>query len=196
MSEFVTEEKKQKILEYEEAMASQLARRVLEKPVPPVWMIFIPVFFVFYAWKVKEYSNGLKSFANHYLLSRRLALDTAWESVQNDTHPEIARLIEKAEIMAPEAVPLYLGWITLLTDHYRNLLTSPGKTVEEMIRNYYRNKSSYMLFSNQLNTAENTFNAALLPKIEGDQQDIHFIAARMQRSLKDLCRQEVETVFS
>lgn len=190
------EEKKRQILEYEEALAGQLARRVLEKPVPPIWMILIPVFFVFYAWKMKEYKNGLKSFADHYLVSRHRALETACEALENNAPPEVDRLMAKAESIPPEARPFYRGWISLLINHYHNLLIAKGHSVEEMIRAHYRNKSSYLLFNNRLNSAEDAFNKALLPKIEGDQEDIHFIADRMQKSLTALRREEVDTIFS
>ena len=190
------EEKRKIILAYEEAMAGRLASQVLEKPVPPIWMILIPVFFVFYAWKIKEYSNGLKTFADHYLVSRRRALETAYEAVRNNTIPEVEPLVARAEALPPEVRPLYRDWISLLIDHYHNLLTAKGESVEDMIRTHYRNKSNYLFVANRLSSAEKNFNSALVPKVEGDREDVHFIADRMQQSLIALSREEVEKVFS
>ena len=53
-----------------------------------------------------------------------------------------------------------------------------------------------MFFNNQLNTAENAFNKALLPEIDGDQQDILYIAEKLQQSGVELRRKEVENIYS
>ena len=196
MSALSMEDKKNLILDYERARARQLARRVIEKPVPPIWMILIPVFFVFYAWKIKQYSNGLKDFADHYMVSRRLALDTAFEAEQGGTPPEIGQLIENTDTIPQGARSCYRDWLSLLIEHYRNLLVASGLSTQDLIRSHYRNKSTYLLFNNTLNTTENTFNKALLPDIEGDRQDIKYIFDRMEQSLADLRRLEVEEIFS
>jgi len=190
------DEKRALILAYEEVMAGRLARQVFEKPVPPLWMILIPVFFVFYAWKLKEYSRGLKVFADHYLVSRRRALDAAFEAVRSGTDPLIERLVDKAEALPAQALPLYRDWISQLVEHYRNLLIADGKSVEDLIRGHYRHKNTYLMAVNRLRSAEQRFNSALLPEIEGDREDVLYIAGRMNRGLAELSRKEVESVFS
>lgn len=190
------EEKKQQILEYEQSLAHTLARQVVDKPVPPIWMILVPIFFVFHASKIKEYSKGLKDFAEHYLVSRRRALDTAYESVLHNADPAIETLMKQADTIPEEARGLYQQWMSLLVDHYRNVLVAPGISVQDRIRSHYRNKSNYLLFNNQLDTAENAFSKALLPEIDGDQQDILYIAEKLQRSSVELHRKEVENIYS
>lgn len=196
MTAVILEEKRHRILDYETALANRLARKVLEKPTPPIWMILIPIFFVFFAAKLHEYSRGLQSFADHYLVSRRRALDAACEAVLRDCEPDIDGLLARSEAIPETARPLYLEWITLLTSHYRHLLVADGSNVAEMTRGHYRSKTNFLLFTNQLNRAESCFNNALLPSIEGDQQDIHFIAERLQRGTEELRRQEAEILFS
>ena len=196
MTTLSLEEKKQQILEYEESLAHTLARQVVDKPVPPIWMILIPIFFVFHASKIKEYSEGLKAFADHYLISRRRALDTAYKSVLHEAEPEIDPLMKQAEAIPEKARSLYQQWITLLIDHYRNVLVAPGATAQDRIRSHYRNKSNYLLFSNQFDTAENAFNKALLPEIDGEQEDILYIADKLQQSSVELHRKEVENIYS
>lgn len=195
MIEDTMQEKKQQILAYEESLARRLARLVIDKPVPPAWMILIPVFFVFYAWKIREYSSGLKDFAKHYLLARQRALDTACEAEESGGQPDLEALLEEATTVPAIARPFYRTWISLLIDHYRNLLAARGKNVPELIRNHYRNKTTYLLFENQLNTAEKAYNKALLPEVEGDQQDIRYVLEKMERGIADLHRQEVEEIF-
>ncbi len=196
MNNLSMEDKKRQILDNEEFMARQLARRVIEKPVPAVWMILIPVFFVFHAWKIKQYSNGLKDFAENYLISRCRALDTAFEAEQSGNSPEIDHLVEMADTIPAEARRLYHDWMSLLVDHYRSLLTAPGNSHKELIRAHYRTKSNFLLFCNKLNKTENSFNISLLPGIEGTPQDLRFILDRMELGVADLRRQEVEEIFS
>ncbi len=196
MTEDPLEKRKRQILKHEESMAHQLARRVIDKPAPSVWMILIPIFFVFHAWKIKEYATGLKDFVEHYLLSRRRALDSAYEAVEHNHEPDIEHLLKTDTAIPAGARTCYRAWLTLLVDHFRNLLTAGGNSVSELIRNHYRNKATYLLFNNQLNTAENDYNKALLPKIEGDQQDIRYVLDKMERAIADLHRQEAEEIFS
>ncbi|MBU2643946.1 NF038143 family protein [bacterium] len=189
------EDKKALIMGNEERMANQLARKVIEKPVPPVWMILIPIFFIFFVWKLKQYSRGLKDFATHYLLSKRRALDTAFESVLSDNLPEIDHLVEMAGSLPAKAQPLYRAWLSLLVDHYRFLLTAPGNNHHEFIRSHYQHKINYAAFCNQLNRAEYAYNVALLPGIEGDQGDLQVILDRMRNGIKDLSQKEIADIF-
>ena len=194
--EISLDEKRTLIFEYEKNRARELARRVIDKPVPPVWMILIPVFFVFYAWKIKEYSSGLKDFADHYLISRNKALDMAYEAEESGRPQEIDDQVESDHPIPARALPNYRQWIHLLVVHYRNLLTARGDSVQGLIRACYRNRSTYLVVNNQLNSAESSFNKALMPKIEGDQQDIRYIVDKMEQSIAALYREEVDSIFS
>ncbi len=196
MMEISLDEKRALIFEYEKSRARELARRVIDKPVPPVWMILIPVFFVFYAWKVKEYSSGLKDFADHYLISRNKALGMAYEAEESGRLQEIDDLEENNHPIPARARPDYRQWLSLLVDHYRNLLAARGDSVQGLIRACYRNRANYLIVNNQLNSAESSFNKALMPKIEGDQQDIRYVVDRMERSIAELYREEVDHIFS
>jgi hypothetical protein len=196
LSNLSMEDKKIQIVDNEEFMARQLARRVIEKPVPAVWMILIPVFFVFHVWKIKQYANGLKDFAENYLISRRRALDTAFEAEQSGNLPDIDHLVEMADTFPAEARRLYRDWMSLLVDHYRFMLAAPGNSYKELIRAHYRIKSNFLLFCNKLNKTENAFNLALLPDIKGDSQDLRYILDRMESGVADLRRKEIEEIFS
>jgi hypothetical protein len=196
MSNLSMDEKKRQIVDNEEAMARQLARMVIDKPVPSVWMILIPVFFVYYAYKIKQYSNGLKEFTENYLVSRRRALDTAFDALQNRKPPDLDQLVALADTIPATVRPLYRDWMSLLVDHYCSLLEASGKSHAERLRDYYQNKSSYLLFCNQLNKREKAFSLALMPAIEGDMQDITYILEKMEQGVADLRRREVDEVFS
>jgi hypothetical protein len=190
------EEKKTKILAHEEMMARRLARRIIDKPVPPLWMVLIPIFFVFHAWKIKQYSNGLKDFTTNYLALRRQAIEAAVVSEQNGKKAALDALIDSTTSIPADARPQYRNLLSLLISHYCSLLCVEGKNHAAMIQAHYRNKSNYLLFCAQLNKMENAFNQALLQKIEGDPQDIHHVVEKMKICLSDLRRDEAGEIFS
>lgn len=189
-------EKRLLLAEYEESIARQLAGNVMEKPTPPIWMILIPVFFVFYAWKLSDYKKGLKNFVANYLIARERALDLACTAIEENRAPAIDRLMTHADTLPEKAKPLYRDWISLQTEHYRNLLLAAGATVPEQVRNHYRTKANFLLVSNRLSAAENRFNSSLVPEITGDSEDLQFIAERIERFNSELRRLEVERIFS
>ncbi len=186
--------KKEKILAHEEMLARRLARRIIEKPVPPVWMILVPVFFVFHAWKIKQYSNGLKDFTENYLTSRRRALDFA---VLKDKTADkaVEELIEIATDLPADARSQYRELMTCLVEHYRCLLKVDGKDYGALIRAHYRKKSNYLIYCVLLNKLENELNIALLPKIEGDRQDLRDVVDKMKHVSSKLYRQDVAEMF-
>jgi hypothetical protein len=196
MTTLSLDEKKTLILTSEENMAGQLAVRVIDKPQPPIWMILIPIFFVFFASKMKQYSKGLKDFSKNYLLSRRWALDAAATAVANGTQIEVDEMLQRAEGIPAEAIPLYRDWLVLLAEHYRTLLEARGNNHQALVRAAYQNKSSYLLFYDRLGKTENALNRALLPEIEGDRQDIDLVIEKMAQNVSELRRTEMEKIFS
>ena len=190
------EEKKTRILAHEEMMARRLARRIIDKPVPPLWMVLIPIFFVFHAWKIKQYSNGLKNFTTNYLALRRQAIEAAVKREQSGKKVDLDALVESTISLPAEARPQYRDLLFLLISHYRSLLCVKGKNHTEMTQAHYRNKSNYLHFCVQLNKMENDLNLALLQKIEGDPQDIHHVVEKMKTCLSELRRKEADEIFS
>lgn len=189
------EHNQQRILENEQDLARQLAHRVLDKPVPPIWMILIPIFFVFHAWKIKAYARGLEDFAEHYLLPRRQALEAAADAVRAGTDVDLEALLSQAETLPVQGKPLYGQWMVLLTEHYRTLLTARGDGHPALVRSGYQSKTNYLLFCNRLNQAENAFNLALLPQIEADNEDLLEVIRKMERAITELRRQESDLIF-
>jgi hypothetical protein len=196
MTTLSLEEKQQYIWDSEQELARQLALQVLDKPTPPIWMIFIPIFFVFYAWKLKQYTSGLKSFADHYLVSRRRALEASIEAQQRNKTVDIEALLGKADSLPDQVKPLYRQWMILLTGHYAALLTARGSNHAALVRSGYHSKSNYLLFCNRLSQAEHAFNLALLPQIEGQSEDLRAITEKMEAESRALRRQESDLIFA
>lgn len=189
------EQKKQILLDYERQFARNLAVRVLDKPKPPLWMIFVPVFFVFFAQKMKRYSSGTEDFVQNYVKPRDLALNAVLDAQEAGTAVDTPGLLVKAGAIPEGSRPLFLDWMNALTDHYRTLLEARGDTPQALIRSGYRSKTDYLLQCNILNRAENAFTESLMPGIEGDDGDIRSIVEKMNAHSTDLRRQEADTFF-
>lgn len=190
-----TDEKQRIILGQEIKMARHLALMVLEKPEPPFWASFIPMVFVFYAQKLKQYSSGLDEFADNYLSSRRDALEAAAAARMTDSAVDVEKLLEKAGAMPETARPFYLKWIALLTNHYLLLLNSRGSCHEELVRNGYADKGAYLAICDDVIDAERAFNLALLPGVAGDAQDIFKVVQKMNTAIVDLNYHEADMIF-
>jgi len=191
MNTTLSNARKQAILSYETTMAQRLAKDVLDKPKPPLWMIFVPIFFVFFAQKMREYSGNLEDFVENYLKVRIMALDEAMA----DSPEAEQRLLEKAGGVPQHAQPLFLAWVSILVDHYKALLAARGETHESLVRTAYRNKTEYLLFCNALNKAENAFNIALLPDIHEEAQAVRQVIDKMHASVTELRRHSADLIF-
>jgi hypothetical protein len=188
-------QKKQCILDHERTLANKLAVRIFDKPKPPLWMIFVPIFFVFFAQKIRQYQSGLEDFVDNYLKARKLAMEAALECLENDSSPDVDAMLEKAGDVPEHARPEFSHWMHMLVDHYRTLLSGSGSTPEALVRSGYRTKTDYLLLCNALNKAENAFSLALMPDIEGDSQDIGKIIARINESAAALRREEADSIY-
>ncbi|PKN43356.1 MAG: hypothetical protein CVU60_03090 [Deltaproteobacteria bacterium HGW-Deltaproteobacteria-18] len=190
------DQKKQQILDHESKMANQLALQVLEKPKPPIWMIFVPIFFVFFVQKMNQYKSGLTEFVDNYLRSRRYAMTAALEAEETGGPANVAGLVEKVGNIPEQAKPLFAAWMEVLVDHYRLLLTSQGSNHAALVRAGYQNKTNYLLFCNCLNKAENAYSMALLPEMDGDNQDLHHVIQKIDICVTNMRRQDADTIFS
>ncbi len=196
MNTLSLEEKKNLVLDNEEALARQMALRVLDKPSPPIWMIFIPVFFVFFAQKMNMYKKGLKDFADNYMISRRWALDAAGDAVASGGEIAIDEILTRVKDIPEAAWPAYRQWLQLQAEHYRQLLAAPGNSYPALVRAGYRNKANYLLLCDRLGKAEDALNQALLPDMERQHQDVRQIIEAMAQASMHLRRQDIDGVFS
>lgn len=189
------EQKKQQILDHESQLARQLALQVLEKPKPPIWMIFVPIFFVFFIQKMNQYKSGLTEFVDNYIRSRRHALEAALEAEETGKPANVPGLVEKVGNIPEQAKPFFAEWMAVLVDHYRLLLTSQGNSHSTLVRAGYHNKTNYLLFCNCLNKAENAYSMALLPEMDGDNQDLHHVIKKIDACVTNLRRQDADAIF-
>ncbi len=191
-----TGRKAEYILDQETTIARQLALHVIEKPTPHVWMIFIPIFFVFYFWKLKQYESGLKDFADNHLVQRKKTLAAVEAATHQELPVDIDSLINGMTEMPQNTCDLYVAWITLLVEHFQLLLASEGDNYSDLVRSGYRDKLTYQQFCRRINTAETAFNSSLLPTIIGDNSDLTQVTEVINEGLVHLREIEVEAIFS
>ena len=182
------------ILEEERRFAHLVARQVIDKPKLAVWMILIPVFFVFYFWQLKRYADGRKTFAEKFLITRQRAIEEACQSIAAEKGPNPEKLVQAADV-PPQTRSVYRRWVTLLIDHYRDLIQAHGGSYPALVRSSYQSRTNYLLFLNRLNQAEREFDAALKPLLEKTTDNVGDIIKLMEQSTTEIRRQRAEEIF-
>jgi hypothetical protein len=187
-------DKKKVIMEYEERFADILALNVLDKPKLSIWMILIPIIFVYYFYEYQKFTNGRKAFAEHYLLSKRRALGEAADSIETGQKPDIEKLAKLSDV-PDNARELQSSVLSLFVEHYLNLLRAEGKTYDELIRSAYNNRTNYLLFLNLLNNAEKDVNKSLIPHLADKHQGIESVIGTIEMHSERLRRESAEKIF-
>lgn len=182
------------ILAKEKQFCHQVSAAILEKPQLGIWMILIPVFFVFYFWQLKRYSEGRKDFASNFLITRERALNSAYEAVLNSTNPELEDLVHATDV-PEQSRDEYRTWLRLLSSHYLELLQSKGQSFEELVKSTYRNRKSYSNFYRQLKQAEHDFNAKLQPYIDIENSEVSEIVTRIETVTSQLRKLEIKEIY-
>ncbi len=187
-------EKSALILAQEEKFALTLAAQVINKPQLSLWMILIPIFFVFYFNDLSKYKNGCKQFAGNYLIDKKRALNEAIEVVIEGRDPDIRSLAELPD-MNSNAREKQADILTILVEHYRTMLKADGEDFASLIRSSYGSLTNYLLFLNRLNQAETEANKALKPDLEKSLGGINDIVSRMDGLSERFRRETAEVIF-
>lgn len=179
------------ILAHEKHMAHQLALLVIDKPSPPFWMTFVPMFLIFYTQKFKEYARDVEAFMAGYIQPKQHALQAAFA----EENVDLDALTGAAGCMPDQARAPYRRFLRILIDHYARLLASPGRTIEEMYRHGYEQENLYLLFCDNLDAAEEEYNLALLPQIDDDRDHVLRVIHKINASAATIRRQQCACFF-
>lgn len=188
-------ERKKIILDHERDLATRLASKVLDKPKPPLWIIFLPVFFIFFAQKMSQYKKGLHDFTHHHLELRLRAMDKALDLREQHKKIEPDHLKDWASQIPEVARDQYIHWMMVLVEHYTQLLDAPGNTFKMLVHHGYQSKTNYLLLCNCLNTAERAYIQALLPELKGDVLDLKIVVEKINVGMEELYRQDAQALF-
>ena len=187
-------EKKEMILANETAFAKAVAAVVIEKPTLSLWMILIPVIFVHFFYRLNRYSQGVKEFAEHFILTKKMALEEALAALESDRKPDTNHLVQSANI--PEGTAkTYVEWVKVLLEHYQDLLASDRDSYEGMVRSVYKNRTNYLLHLNRLNDVEKAFDQALKPHLKKETEGANSIVKQIEACTTRLRREEASKIF-
>ena len=187
-------QKKDWIDAHEQRLANFVARKVIDKPELSIWMILIPVIFVYFFYRLKKVTEGRKEFAYNFMITRRRALDAAYDGLESGHSPDPDQLCRMSS--SPAATyGEYAEWLNILLRHYKDLMTADGDSMEELIRSVYRTRANYLLFLHQLHRAEKQFNAALAPHLGDSIKEVEIIVKAMERQSEAYRRKEAEEIF-
>ena len=188
------EEKRQVILAQEQQVAELLAAKVLDKPKPNIWMILIPILFVFYLNDYKKYKEGRMAFAGHFLVTAKKALE------------EAAAVVQSGKVADPQALARESGLSTagqerlaelfaLLIEHYGRLLRAGGDDFNSLVRSSYPSQPDYQFFLDRLNQAEKNLNLALKPQLDTTTAGVNDILSAIENQAAQIRRQKAQEIF-
>lgn len=188
------ESKKDMILEHERLFAHTLGLRVLNKPKLSIWMILIPIIFVYYFYQYQRFTESRKQFSENYLKSRERALNEAFKSVIDKKEPDIDSIAAPSDV--PEAViPFHAKVLSILVDHYRGLFQAKGNDFSSLVRSLYGSQTNYLLFLNSLNNAEKKMNDAIKPVLKESLEGVDEVIRKMEEESEKIRREFAESFF-
>lgn len=177
------------ILKNEELFAKALATKIIDKPKLNVWMILVPIIFLYYFYRMKRYSEGKEGFTAQYIISRKQALSKATAFVSGDRDSHIDEIISKVELDEP-ARKCFREVLSVLFDHYVRLLTRGGESYDELVRKSYKTLDAYMEYIKHINRAEDALNRCFIDASAQDDTDdvINSIAEHSERMRLEAAR--------
>lgn len=188
-------EKRGLILANEQLLARKVAADVIDKPQLALWMILIPVFFVFYFFHLKRYKNGLRDFIKHFLTTRKRVLDATCEAAEAGLEADLEAIVDVSDT-PDETKDEYRLWVKALSEYFTILIQARGDTFPELVQSTYKNQTAYLLAVNKLNSTERSFNKVLTPYLPDDEGNVGTVVKMMERSVEEFRRNQAEEIFS
>ena len=151
------------IYSYERSIGNTVALRVIESRPIGVWEFLIPIIFILHFIRNKQ---TREVFVQNYMFTKRHALDAAFKMLKKGiSGKEAISVIEdktRSLLSAPETREMYsetirtqqMAEIGLLFDHYIKLFGVEGRDYGTLTRNAYGSRQNYLLFHEQLKSAE------------------------------------------
>lgn len=190
------EEKYNLLCERERSGGFFVARSVIHKPEVSLWMILIPVLFVFHAMQIQKYKSGVKSFAENFIRTRIKALDFALEAIQAEKSPEIDvptcfPSLDRGNEALRRVCEKQVEEIRILFRHYRALLWAEGNNFETLLKRAYGDEGKYRAFLNTLEKAEDEVNRHVTKQFQTNEAAKE-VMQKIVRTLQNLRKEELE----
>jgi hypothetical protein len=181
-----------------ERFGNYLARQVIEKPQPSVWIIFLPILFVYYLHVIPKYKSNLRSFARDIMQFKFLVLDGALEEARTGVFPgeRITADFKSSvsEEMAQAVQQKKIEEMEILRQHYLLLFGNAGKTYHELLRKSYGTAGNYRFFINRLFKAEKAVYEAVI-QVSHPTPAAHEVVALMEKASEKLRETELKEIF-
>jgi hypothetical protein len=183
----------------ENRFAYRIAKQVLQKPKISVWLVLIPILFLYYAHKIQQYKAAVHDFSKGLMRSKILALDSAKQEIDSGKKNTGFQEAFDAKDLAdsPNAMQVKEKQITeveLLKSHYEKLLRQQGSTYPALIRKAYRTAAEYRTFLNRLAEAEKAVHDAVL-RAYHPSEEAQNVTKKMQKAAMALRQEEVAAFF-
>lgn len=169
-------QKKEIILQNELAFANAIGAAVFEKPRVSFWMVFIPILFLYFIWRMQRFKKDRMKFNEDFMITRRFAMNIAAETLAGEVRPDMDETARNSGLPDPLQKP-YASWVKALVDYYLDLLAAEGDNFESLVRAAYGNRAGYLLTIDRLSTVEKAFYSALKPHLEATEGAADIIAA-------------------
>jgi hypothetical protein len=189
------DEKREWILENEYQLAGRISREIIHRPELNIWMIIIPVIFVYFFFQLNRSVSAKKEFVQNFVLSRKNILNEACALSEDGATPDFEEMA-KYEKVPDSAVEAYKTWANVLFEHYQMLLDEKGDSYAGLIRGRYENRDRYLLILDRISKVENEFHKALRKDLDGSVKNAGDVITAMEKSLPLLRREEADGIFS
>ena len=182
------------ILENETQLAKSIARKLIYRPELSIWMIVIPVFFVYFFYQLNRSTNSRKEFVQKFVLTRKLILNEAYSASVDGEKQDFLEMAEYENVpdCANEA---YQGWAKVLFEHYQKLLNEDGNSYAELVRGRYENRGPYLTILDQITKTENRFYKALRKDLNDTVKGAGDVIKAIEKSLPQLRREEADSIY-
>ena len=95
-----------------------------------------------------------------------------------------------------ETLGAYRDLLSVLVQHYTDLLIAEGDEFAELVKSAYRTRTNYLLFCNRLNQVERDLNAALRPHMKATTEGFDDAVRRIEKVSVELRREDVDKIFT
>jgi hypothetical protein len=188
------ERKQELILEQERAFANALGAAVFDKPRISYWMVLLPILFLYFVFRMQKFKTGRMQFDQDFMVTRRKAMAIAIEGAETGRRPDIDAIARESGLRDALEKP-YAAWLQALVEHYTDLLSAAGDSIEALARSAYRTRTDYLLALNRLGTVEKEFYAALKNQMRATEGAADVITTLEEQS-RQLRRELAERIFA
>lgn len=187
------------IWDHENRFVYKVAKQVIQKPPISVWLVLMPILFLFYAHKIQQYKAGIHNFSKGLMRTKILALDSAMEEMNTGRKDEgvknnsVSSGLESS-IQDMQVRNRQLAEVELLKVHYGKLLRQQGPSYRALVRKAYQTGDAYRMFLNQLTKIEKEVMEAVLQAYHPKEED-RAVTKKMQEAMHSLREEDLKAFF-